>query len=152
MVLTGSPLLALIFTAGGAWLPVVFVKFKAGARLKLFDNQLAEYDPYATPDFHGSADKAKSVMMGSKYDTKHNGLCDASVCKNVLMLADTRAVDSKMIPIIQQDAKKIGITFDVRTINGAHIIMCRQGLTPRAYSSMRCSSNSAARLPILSNG
>jgi peptide/nickel transport system substrate-binding protein len=89
----------------------------------LFDNQLAEYDPYATPGSHGSADKAKSVMMGSKYDTKHNGLCDASVCKNVLLLADTRAVDAKMLPVIQQDAKKIGITFEVRTINGAYPTM-----------------------------
>jgi tight adherence protein B len=41
-ILFGSPLLALISTAAGAWLPVLFVKFKANARLKAFDNQLAD--------------------------------------------------------------------------------------------------------------
>ena len=41
-LISGSPLVGLISTAGGAWLPVLFVKFKATARLKAFDNQLAD--------------------------------------------------------------------------------------------------------------
>jgi hypothetical protein len=36
------------------------------------------------------------------------------------LLADTRAVDPKMVAVIEQDAKKIGITFTVRTVNGAY--------------------------------
>ena len=58
--------------------------------------------------------------MGSKYDTRNNGMCDAPQCKNVLLISDTRALDSKMVAVIQQDAAEIGITFTVRTINGAY--------------------------------
>ena len=50
----------------------------------LYNNGLAEYDPYATPDDAGSVDKAKAEMKQSKYDTDKNGKCDASACKNVL--------------------------------------------------------------------
>lgn len=38
----GSPFLSLIATLGGAWIPVAFVRLKASARLKAFDNQLAD--------------------------------------------------------------------------------------------------------------
>jgi peptide/nickel transport system substrate-binding protein len=86
----------------------------------LFGNQLAEYAPYKTPGDHGSLAKAKAAMMGSKYDTAHNGMCDASSCHNALLVIDTRAVDAKMLPVLEADAKKIGITFTVRTINGAY--------------------------------
>jgi peptide/nickel transport system substrate-binding protein len=86
----------------------------------LFNNQLAEYAPYATPGNAGSLTKAKQAMMGSKYDTSNNGMCDAPQCKGVLLLADTRALDTKMVTVIEQDAAQIGINFTVRTINGAY--------------------------------
>ena len=86
----------------------------------MFGNQLADYAPYKTPGNHGSAAKAMAAMKGSKYSTGNDGMCDASACKNVLLLADTRSQDPKMVNIIQQDAKKIGITFSVRTVNGAY--------------------------------
>jgi peptide/nickel transport system substrate-binding protein len=86
----------------------------------LFNNQLSEYKPYKTPGDHGSAARAKAAMKGSKYDTKGDGTCSAKECKGVLLLADTRAVDTAMLPVIEADAKKIGITFTVRTINGAY--------------------------------
>ena len=35
-------------------------------------------------------------MKGSKYDTNGDGTCSASACKNVLLIADTRAVDPGM--------------------------------------------------------
>jgi hypothetical protein len=59
-------------------------------------------------------------MKGSKYDTKGDGTCNASACKNVLLVSDTRGVDPGMVATIEQDAKKIGITFKVRQINGAY--------------------------------
>ena len=86
----------------------------------IFNNQLADYRPYGTPGDHGDLAKAKAAMMGSKYDTSKNGMCDAPQCHGVLLLADTRQVDTKMLPVIEADAKKIGITFTVRTINGAY--------------------------------
>ena len=86
----------------------------------LYNNGLAEYDPYATPNEMGSVDKAAAEIKQSKYDPGKTGKCTASACKGVLMIADTRGVDTRMIPIIQEDAAKIGITFTVRSINGAY--------------------------------
>jgi len=86
----------------------------------LFNNQLAEFAPYKTPGDHGSVAKAKAAMKGSKYDTNHNGTCSASVCKNVYLLADTRLVDQKLVPVMEADAKKIGISFKLHTVNGAY--------------------------------
>jgi peptide/nickel transport system substrate-binding protein len=86
----------------------------------LFDNQLAEYAPYKTPNDEGSLAKAKAAMKGSKYDTNHDGMCSAVACHGALLVIDTRAVDSKMLPVLEADAKKIGITFTTRTINGAY--------------------------------
>ena len=86
----------------------------------LFNNQLAEFAPYKTPGDHGSVAKAKAAMKGSRYSKGNDGMCDVSACKNVLLLADTRAVDPGMIATIEQDAKQIGISFKVRQINGAY--------------------------------
>jgi peptide/nickel transport system substrate-binding protein len=84
----------------------------------MFDNQLVEFAPYRTPGDHGSVAKAKAAMKGSKYDTKGDGTCSASACKGVLLLADTQDADSKLVPVIQASAGKIGITFEVRSVAG----------------------------------
>jgi peptide/nickel transport system substrate-binding protein len=86
----------------------------------MYGGGLAEYDPYATPDDSGSVQKAAAEMKKSKYDPGHTGKCTAKACKGVLMIADARALDNRMVPIIQSDAAKIGVTFTVRTINGAY--------------------------------
>jgi peptide/nickel transport system substrate-binding protein len=86
----------------------------------LYNGGLAEYDPYATPNESGDLAKAQAEMKQSKYDPGHTGKCTASACKGVLMIADVRSVDNRMIPVIQADAKQIGITFTVRQINGAY--------------------------------
>jgi peptide/nickel transport system substrate-binding protein len=86
----------------------------------LYNNGLAEYDPYATANESGDVAKAAAEMKQSKYDPGKTGKCTASACKGVLMIADTRGVDTRMIPILQADAAKIGVTFKVRSINGAY--------------------------------
>ena len=85
----------------------------------VFNNQLADYKPYGTPGDHGSASKALAAMKGSKY-ANSSGMCTASACKNVLLVADVRGVDPKMVAVIQQDAAKIGITFTVRSTSAAY--------------------------------
>jgi ABC-type oligopeptide transport system substrate-binding subunit len=89
----------------------------------MFNNQLKSYDPYKTPDSTGSVALAKAAMKGSKYDTNHDGTCSAPQCKNILMIADTRHQDTAMVPVIQSAASKIGITFTVRTVNGAYPVI-----------------------------
>jgi peptide/nickel transport system substrate-binding protein len=86
----------------------------------LYNGGLAEYDPYATPNSAGSLKLAEGEMKQSKYDPGHTGQCTASACKHVLLISDTRSVDKTMVPIINSDAAKIGITFEVRSINGAY--------------------------------
>ena len=86
----------------------------------LYNNGLAEYDPYATPNHAGDLAKAQAEMKLSKYDPGKTGKCTASACKGVLVIADTRAVDTRMVPLLQADAAKIGLTLTVRSINGAY--------------------------------
>jgi peptide/nickel transport system substrate-binding protein len=86
----------------------------------LFNNGLAEYDPYSTPNESGDLAKAQAEMKQSKYDPGKTGKCTASACKGVLTIADTRSVDTRMVPVLEADAAKIGITLKVRAINGAY--------------------------------
>jgi peptide/nickel transport system substrate-binding protein len=83
-------------------------------------NQIKGYDPYKTPGNRGSVEQAGAELKQSKYDPGKAGKCTASACKNVLLVADTRAVDTAMIPVIESSAAKVGITFKVRTITGAY--------------------------------
>jgi peptide/nickel transport system substrate-binding protein len=86
----------------------------------MYNNGLTEYDPYATPNNAGDVGKAAAEMKQSKYDPGKTGKCTAAACKNVLMIGDTRALDNRMIPVVQAGAAKIGINFTVRQINGAY--------------------------------
>jgi peptide/nickel transport system substrate-binding protein len=86
----------------------------------LYGNGLAEYNPYATPNNAGDLAKAQAEMKQSKYDPGKTGKCTASACKGVLVIADTRAVDTRMVPLLEADAAKIGLTLTVRSINGAY--------------------------------
>jgi peptide/nickel transport system substrate-binding protein len=81
---------------------------------------LASYDPYKTPGAKGSVAKAKAEMRQSVYDTNQDGTCDASECSGVILVTDTRGVDPGMAAVIQDSAKKIGISFTIRQIKGAY--------------------------------
>jgi peptide/nickel transport system substrate-binding protein len=85
----------------------------------LLNNVLKNYKPYAGPGDAGNVAKAKAELKKSKYGDS-SGMCSKPQCKNVLMIADARGVDTRMIPVIQSSAKKIGLTFKVRTISGAY--------------------------------
>jgi peptide/nickel transport system substrate-binding protein len=89
----------------------------------LLNNTLKNYRPYGTPGDAGSVAKAAAEVKQSKYDPGKTGKCTASACKNVLMIADVRAVDKAMVPVIQANAAKIGITFKVRSVNGAYPVI-----------------------------
>jgi peptide/nickel transport system substrate-binding protein len=86
----------------------------------LFGFKLQNYKPYLTPGDHGSVAKAKAEMKLSKYDTNHDGVCDAKVCKKVLMISDARNQDPGIVASLQATSGKIGITYTVRTIPGAY--------------------------------
>ncbi len=86
-------------------------------------NTLKNFKPYGTPGDAGSVAKASAEIKQSAYDPGKTGKCTAPECKGILMIADVRAVDKAMIPVIQANAAKIGITFKVRSVNGAYPVI-----------------------------
>lgn len=84
--------------------------------------KLSGYQPFKTKGDRGNVAKARAEMRQSKY-ANSGGVCSAKECKGVLMIADVRAVDKALLPPIQAAAKKIGITFTVRTVNGAYPVI-----------------------------
>lgn len=80
----------------------------------LLNNQLVDYDPYATPNGQGDVTKAMEAMKASAYDTDGDGLCDAPECKDVLAITDEADPYPKQAALIQQDLEAIGITLDVK--------------------------------------
>jgi ABC-type transport system substrate-binding protein len=75
---------------------------------------LASYDPYKTPGEDGSLAQAKAEMMQSKYDTNHDGICEAPQCKNVLTVIDQTDPNPKMVALLQQNLAALGITLDIK--------------------------------------
>jgi peptide/nickel transport system substrate-binding protein len=84
--------------------------------------KLNGYQPFKTAGDLGNATKAKAEMRKSKYAT-NNGVCTAKECKGVLLIQDVRTADKAILPAVQASAAKIGITFTVRTINGAYPVI-----------------------------
>jgi peptide/nickel transport system substrate-binding protein len=89
----------------------------------LLGGRLARYAPYKTPGDRGSLAAAKASMRGSKYDERGDGTCNASACKHVLLLTDTNAVFTRMLPALEASAARIGITFTVRRVSGAYPVL-----------------------------
>jgi peptide/nickel transport system substrate-binding protein len=75
------------------------------------------FDPYQTPNEAGDASLAKKEMAKSKYDTNGDGVCDASVCKNVLFLNRNSPPQVNMTPAIQDSLSSIGIQLKVRELD-----------------------------------
>jgi peptide/nickel transport system substrate-binding protein len=81
----------------------------------LLNNQLVDYDPYATPNGQGDVTKAMEAMKAATtYDTNGDGLCDAPECKDVLAITDEADPYPKQAALIQQNLEAIGITLDVK--------------------------------------
>ncbi len=88
----------------------------------MLGGKLDNYAPFKTPGMTGSLAKAKAEVAKSKY-ANSGGVCTASECKKVLLITDVREVDKLILPVVQANAAKIGITFTVRTVNGAYPVI-----------------------------
>jgi peptide/nickel transport system substrate-binding protein len=81
----------------------------------LLNNQLVDYDPYATPNSQGDLNLAMEAMKQSAYDTNGDGKCDESPeCNNVLAVTDEADPYPKQAALIEQNLEAIGITLDVK--------------------------------------
>jgi peptide/nickel transport system substrate-binding protein len=87
------------------------------------------YNPYPTPGSAGDVSKAQAEMKLSKYDPKHDGMCDVPACKNVFMLSCSDSPDcAAQEPVIQASLAKIGITFRVRELTSSAAYNLAQGV------------------------
>jgi peptide/nickel transport system substrate-binding protein len=81
----------------------------------LLDNQLKDYDPYATPNGQGDINAAKEEMKQSKYDTDGDGVCDDPSCKDILTFIDEADPYPDQIALQQDLYEPLGMTFDVKS-------------------------------------
>ena len=84
---------------------------------------LADYDPYPSEGYAGDAAAAMEEMKLSKYDTDKDGICDAPECKDVLYVTESDRLRQDMLPPTTSSLEKIGITFKVRSIEGAYPVI-----------------------------
>jgi peptide/nickel transport system substrate-binding protein len=83
----------------------------------LLNNKLgADYNPYATPDNRGDEAKAKEAMKQSKYDSNKDGVCDASQCKNLVMINRNTPPHTDSEPVVASSLAKIGIEVKPREL------------------------------------
>jgi peptide/nickel transport system substrate-binding protein len=78
----------------------------------LEQNLLVGYDPYRTPNHGGDLVRAKQEMMRSKYDGDRDGVCDASVCRDIPGASIGARAFPKAAAQIARDLARIGL--DVR--------------------------------------
>ena len=84
----------------------------------VLDNKLKGYAPYGSGK--GDLAKAKAEMKLSKYDKNHDGICDASACKNILTITGDREVEKGFIPALSQNLKSIGMVIKDRVLKDAY--------------------------------
>jgi peptide/nickel transport system substrate-binding protein len=75
-----------------------------------------DFDPYASPEFGGDEAKAKEEMKQSKYDSNKDGVCDAEVCKNIIMTNRNRPPWSNAEPVVVDSFAKIGLQVKPRPL------------------------------------
>jgi peptide/nickel transport system substrate-binding protein len=101
----------------------------------LLGNQLADYDPYPSPDSAGDIEAAQEAMSESAYDTDGDGVCDAPECNNVVAVTDEADPYPDQARVWQQSLEPLGLTLDVTSQErttmydscndpGAHVAIC----------------------------
>ncbi len=84
----------------------------------ILGNKLKGYAPYG--DGKGNLAKAKAEMKQSKYDSNHDGICDAKACKSIFTITGNRAVEVGFIPALTQNLKSIGLNIKDRVLKDAY--------------------------------
>ena len=89
----------------------------------MYNDELEDYDPYATEGDAGDLEKAKEEMAQSKYDTNQDGVCDAPECKSILHVTRNTDVWVAMEPVIESAARKIGIELTTREFEDSYTVI-----------------------------
>jgi len=84
----------------------------------ILNNKLKGYAPYG--DGKGNLAKAKAEMKQSKYDSNHDGICDAKACKSIFTITGDRSVERGFIPALTQNLASIGMHIKDRVLKDAY--------------------------------
>jgi ABC-type transport system substrate-binding protein len=83
------------------------------------DNALINYDPYRTKDAATHLRMAQQEMAQSRYDSKHAGTCDATVCQHVVAVAFRNSqTPPAMDDTVRTNLEAIGIHADITGLSG----------------------------------
>jgi ABC-type transport system substrate-binding protein len=75
---------------------------------------LHDYDPYATGTHRGDLEGARREMASSRYDRNHDGICDATACKKLLLVTWKDTAQPAMAALVRKDLAQIGIDLRIR--------------------------------------
>ena len=84
----------------------------------LLNNQLKDYDPYATDGDHGDLEKAKAEMALSKYDSDGDGVCDDPVCDDVIALGVQQDPGPRVMALFTENVKGLGLNLSAKLLDG----------------------------------
>ncbi|HEY3612486.1 MAG TPA: ABC transporter substrate-binding protein [Gaiellales bacterium] len=84
----------------------------------MLQNKLAGYAPYGAYG-RGDVAKAKAEMKLSRYDSNHDGVCDAKACQNIYALTGDSPAEKGFVPALEQSLDKIGIKLKDRVLEDA---------------------------------
>ena len=78
-------------------------------------DKLKGYAPYGASG-RGDLARAKAEMKRSRYDSNHDGICDAKACRSVYTLTGDNPAEIGLVPTLSQDLKAIGIGIKDRVL------------------------------------
>jgi peptide/nickel transport system substrate-binding protein len=105
----------------------------------LLDGQLADYNPYATPDNAGADSpeglaSAMEEMKQSKYDTDQDGLCDAPECSGILAIGVVGTQAEAADALVKSNLEKIGVELNLKSLENSAAY--NQVFDPAAHVAM----------------
>jgi peptide/nickel transport system substrate-binding protein len=77
------------------------------------DDALISYDPFRSADAAARVRMARAEMAQSRYDSNHDGICDAAACRGVTALALGVPGSAAMTAEVQRDLAQIGVQLAV---------------------------------------
>lgn len=101
------------------------------------DNDLLSYDPFgAKGDAAARLQSARAEMMQSRYDSKHEGACDAPACAHVKAagIVDEGRRPPEMGETVKSNLRSIGINLDLSL--GSPLEVLTQVLDPTTHTAM----------------
>jgi len=99
--------------------------------------ELADYDPYPTPNHEGDLNAAMGEMRQSRYDSDGDGRCDPDVCNDLRLISRNVQPWTDIDPIIVENLSEIGINVELVELD-----------LSTAYSTLRTTEN---LVPIAAN-